>query len=112
MKTLKIRMAVTAVCLLGTIIIVSQLIHAHAPTAPPAQRVSVENPPTRPVPVAVQGTVNVTGYVGPAKQNWEYLYITIPPGEDIEARLNRNGLSGWELVGFTINNTYVFKRPV
>lgn len=67
MKNLKIRIVVTSACLLVTIIIVSQLIHASAPTVQPVQRVSVENPTTRPVPVAVQGAVSVTGNVSAAK---------------------------------------------
>lgn len=102
MKNHRTRIVVTAACLLVTIIVVSHLIYAQ-PVAPPVQRVWVENPTTRPVPVA--------GRVGAVRQNWEYRSITIPVGEDIEARLNRNGESGWELVGFTVNREFVFKRP-
>ena len=68
--------------------------------------------PTRPLPVAVSGLVEVNAR--PIQQRWEYTAISMEPNQELANALAGAGAAGWEAVGFATNTnraTVLFKRP-
>ena len=61
------------------------------------------------IAICVSGWTSLEARQGTTSTQWEYTLIYLHTDEEAPARLNEQGMQGWELVGVTDGRAY-FKR--
>jgi hypothetical protein len=89
--------------------------HVQIDNRGPNEAIPVELDPGKTLRVQVVNDTAAPALVRAARPSWEYQTVTIPTAEDMAARLNTLGASGWETTGIAVGQAgatrLLLKRP-
>ena len=89
--------------------------HVQIDNRGPNEAIPVELDPGKTLRVQVVNDAAGPALVRAARPSWEYQSVTIPAAEDMAARLNTLGASGWETTGIAVGQAgatrLLLKRP-